>query len=130
MLFTRCPQLPIVELTPVPGFSPGHLLGSVGMDEEEEYRNLRAAVDDLLVSFGRINDAQIANIQCRATILLYKSNKELAASSEKLAKRNLWLTVAVLVVAGLQLIVAGLQVWISLRPVPAIVLTKPALPGK
>jgi hypothetical protein len=41
--------------------------------------------------------------------LLESSNRDLAASSERLAKRNLWLTWAVLLVAVLQLFVAGMQ---------------------
>jgi len=53
-------------------------------------------------------------MQAQSVVLLYKSNNRLAKSGERLAKRNLWLTVAVLIVAVLQLIMIGVEIWLTL----------------
>jgi hypothetical protein len=54
---------------------------------------------------GGFSNADNMRVHLESVLLLERSNRNLASSSERLAKRNLWLTVAVFLVAVLQLLV-------------------------
>ena len=86
------------------------------MTEDEEYKQLQAEIDDLRsVTVGGFNPSKLARMQAQSVILLYKSNNRLAESSERLAKRNLWLAGAVLFVGIVQAVMIGFQIWLSLQ---------------
>jgi hypothetical protein len=83
------------------------------MDREQKYKDeLIAFIKSTQV--GGTNPIYLTAMQARGTLLLYESNIKLAESSGRLATRNLWLTVAVLGVALL-------QVWIAVRYPPTVI---------
>jgi hypothetical protein len=85
------------------------------MTEEEEYKALQAEVEKLTAyTQGGFHQGHLARLQAQSVMLLYKSNIRLAKSSERLAKRNLWLTVAVLFVGFMQLLMVGFQIWLAI----------------
>lgn len=84
------------------------------MSEEEDYKAVQAELDALKpITVGGFNPAKLARMQAQSVMLLYKSNIRLAQSSERLAKRNFWLTVVVLGVALLQAVMIGIQIWLA-----------------
>jgi hypothetical protein len=85
------------------------------MTEEEDYKSLQAEVQKLTAyTQGGFHQGHLARLQAESVMLLYKSNNRLADSSERLAKRNLWLAAAVLFVGIVQVVMIGFQIWLSL----------------
>ena len=84
------------------------------MTEDEEYSALKAEVDELRrVTTGGFNPSKLARMQAESVMLLYRSSLRLARSSERLTKMNLWLTVAVFIVALLRLGMVIFQIWLT-----------------
>jgi hypothetical protein len=94
---------------------------SDAMTEGEDYKALQAELDSLAsVTVGGFNPSKLARMQAQSVMLLYKSNNRLAESSERLAKRNLWLAGAVLFVGLIQVVMIGFQIWLSLQSLSTI----------
>ena len=64
-------------------------------------------------AIGGFSIAEYMRMHLESVLLLEASNRNLASSSERLDKRNLWLTIAVLIVGVLQLIAVFLQLWLA-----------------
>jgi hypothetical protein len=92
------------------------------MDEDEIVKQLEADLE-FLKKYRFEGNAMYSTprSQIQSALLLYRSNNRLSESSGKLATRNLWLSVAVLAVALV-------QVWIAVRP-PSTVITMPSDPA-
>jgi cytochrome c-type biogenesis protein CcmH/NrfG len=91
------------------------------MNEDEEYDKLQAEIDELAaVTMGGYSPHKLARMQTSSVLLLYKSNNRLATPSERLAKVNIRLTVAVLILAVLQLVMIAVQIWLTMEGLQTI----------